>query len=65
MESACCEINTQPLEIRVLAASFSAVSSYQEPVNVTSIVTEGQTERAPKKKEVYPEITSAYVNAPT
>ena len=48
MESACWEISLQPWEISLLAASFSLVSSYQEPVNVTFMVTEGQTDLAPR-----------------
>ena len=52
MESACWLMRTQLLAISLLAPSFSAVSSYQLPVKVTSMVTEGQTERAPRKKEV-------------
>ena len=39
IESACCEIRTQPRLMRFFAALFSAVSSYQLPVKVTSIVT--------------------------
>ena len=49
MESACWLISTQPSSISLLAPSFSAVSSYQEPVKVTSMVAVGQTERAPRK----------------
>ena len=52
MESACWEISLQPPSMSLLAASFSAASLYQEPVKVTSIVTVGQTLRAPRKKEV-------------
>ena len=48
IESACCEIRTQPSSISLLAPSFSAVSSYHEPVNVTFIVADGQTDLAPK-----------------
>ena len=33
IESACWLISLQPFAIRVLAASFSAASSYHEPVN--------------------------------
>ena len=52
IESACCETSTQPSFISLLAASFSSASSYHEPVKVTSIVTDSQTERAPRKNEV-------------
>ena len=59
MESACWEIRTAPLSIREFATSLSESTLYQAPVKSTFIVTDGQTERAPRKKEVYPEITSA------
>ena len=48
IESACWLMRTQPFLISLFAASFSAVSSYQEPVNVTSMVTDGQTLFAPR-----------------
>ena len=44
-------------EIRESAEKIA--STYQDPVKVTSIVAEGHTDLAPRKKEVYPEITSA------
>ena len=48
MESACWLMSLQPPAMSLLAASFSRASSYQEPVKVTSMVTDGHTDLAPR-----------------